>query len=150
MVGTSTLGTQGCLDSDGDMWSDTSDDCPTEAGNSTEGGLNACPDMDGDGWADSIDDLPMDPSVWSDSDDDGYGDSTESIEDCIQPDGYVENSDDCNDSSAEIYPGSARNEPLLCAKDSDGDGYGDMTPDIVAEAGTDCDDTDAQIDAPNK
>ena len=38
------------------MWSDTSDDCPTEAGNSTEGGLNACPDMDGDGWADSIDD----------------------------------------------------------------------------------------------
>ena len=71
VVGTSTLGTEGCIDSDGDMWSDTTDDCPTEFGNSTEGGLNACPDMDGDGWADSIDDMPMDPTVWSDSDDDG-------------------------------------------------------------------------------
>ena len=40
---------------------------------------------------------------------------------------YVENSDDCDDSDAETYPGSSREGSELCVRDTDGDGYGDST-----------------------
>ena len=102
------------------MWSDTSDDCPTEAGNSTEGGLNACPDMDGDGWADSIDDLPMDPTVWSDSDDDGYGDNLGS-----------DPADACPDT-----PGTSTTDRFGCV-DADGDGYSTPTQGWGVDSGAD-------------
>ena len=112
---------------------------------------NPLDDFDRDGLTEQLgdcDDLNPDiigpQTFFKDGDDDGFGDPTESLEDCVQPSGYVTNSDDCNDSSAEIFPGSARNEPLLCGKDSDGDGYADMIPDGVAEAGTDCNDDDAR------
>ena len=86
--GTSTLGALGCKDNDGDswandhdtwpddatMWSDgdgdgfadqlntsLSDDCPLEAGTSTEDRLG-CIDTDGDGVSDQNDDYPTDAS----------------------------------------------------------------------------------------
>jgi hypothetical protein len=102
------------------MWSDTTDDCPTEYGNSTEGGLNACPDMDGDGWADSIDDMPMDPTVWSDTDDDGYGDNLGSTP-----------ADACPDT-----PGTSTIDRYGCV-DADGDGYSTPTQGWGVDSGAD-------------
>lgn len=56
------------------------------------------------------DDLTADPSgfgVWyADLDSDGFGDSTNIIENCDQPDGSVTNTDDCLDSEETVYPGA--------------------------------------------
>jgi hypothetical protein len=84
--GNSTLDSLGCLDSDGDGWSEASDsypndkllwsdddedgyadqsgtalsdDCPEVAGTSTEDRLG-CIDTDGDGWSDEVDYYPAD------------------------------------------------------------------------------------------
>lgn len=86
--GTSTEDREGCLDSDGDGWSD-----PDEAWNASMGadafpnnasehrdldgdgiGDVADPDMDGDGVADEADVWPEDSGIWSDTDGDGYAD----------------------------------------------------------------------------
>jgi hypothetical protein len=50
-------------------------------------------------------------TYYTDADGDGFGDSNESIEACVAPDGFVDNSDDCDDN-------------LLTFEDLDGDGYG--------------------------
>ena len=86
--GTSTEDREGCLDSDGDGWSD-----PDEAWNTSMGadafpnnasehrdldgdgvGDTADPDMDGDGANDDVDVWPEDAIIWSDTDGDGYAD----------------------------------------------------------------------------
>ena len=86
--GTSTEDREGCLDSDGDGWSD-----PDEAWNASMGadafpnnasehrdldgdgiGDNADGDMDGDGVASELDVWPEDRGIWSDADSDGYAD----------------------------------------------------------------------------
>ena len=79
---------QGCLDSDGDGWSDP------DAHLNASSGADAFPfnasehrDLDGDGWGDAIDEdmdgdgandnvdvWPEDPGIWSDWDGDGYAD----------------------------------------------------------------------------
>ena len=86
--GSSTEDRQGCLDSDGDGWSD-----PDEAWNTSMGadafpnnasehrdldgdgiGDISDPDMDGDGANDDVDVWPEDAVIWSDTDGDGYAD----------------------------------------------------------------------------
>ena len=86
--GDSTEDRNGCLDSDGDGWSD-----PDEGWNESMGadafpdnasehrdldgdgvGDVADPDMDGDGSPDELDVWPEIPEIWSDADGDGYAD----------------------------------------------------------------------------
>ena len=101
--GTSTQDRFGCVDSDGDGWSnandalpqDTSqhldsegdgygddndgfqgDACPETAGTSTQDRFG-CVDEDGDGWSNANDALPEEPTQHLDSDGDGYGDNAE-------------------------------------------------------------------------
>ena len=88
LSGSSTEDRQGCLDSDGDGWSD-----PDEGWNQSMGadafpdnasehrdldgdgiGDVADPDMDGDGSLDEVDVWPEDSLIWSDLDGDGYAD----------------------------------------------------------------------------
>ena len=80
-----------------------------------------------------------------DSDNDGFGDSSESISSCFQPSGYVTNDEDCNDSDSAINPSQTeipyngidddcRQETL--DDDLDQDGF-DLTED--------CDDQNADI-----
>ena len=110
--GDSSIGKYGCIDSDGDgvpnaiegtwtillgadafpddntQWKDADvdgygdnpdgamgDACPTQQGDSDQGGKYGCIDSDGDGWGDEYDDLPTIRSQWLDSDGDGYGDN---------------------------------------------------------------------------
>jgi len=102
VAGQSTGDVLGCLDSDGDGWSDggdflpddnsqqidsdadgfgdnsngtNGDDCPADFGNSDERGVLGCLDSDGDGYADSIDAFPLEATQWDDSDGDGFGDN---------------------------------------------------------------------------
>ena len=61
-------------------------------------------------------------------------------------DGFYED-EDCNDNSAATFPGAGTNEadPAACMTDADGDGYGAISPESGAVAGTDCNDGDASI-----
>jgi len=126
-------------DQDGDGYGDNSsgleaDDCPAEEGYSNVG-LFGCPDADNDGTAQSNDAFPDDPTQWSDTDNDGYGDNpngtepdacpavvgTSTIDRFGCPDEDSDGASDLND----LWLGD--NSQWF---DSDGDGYGDN------EAGT--------------
>ena len=101
-AGTSTNDVYGCLDSDGDGYSDLNDvwpndstqwydgdmdgygdensgtdpdQCPDEYGTAFRGTLIGCPDTDGDGYADDEDAFPFHDSQHLDSDGDGWGDN---------------------------------------------------------------------------
>jgi len=157
VAGTSTLGSIGCPDSDGDGWQDSddshpgdntewndtdmdgfgdnSDDCLNESGNSTQD-LLGCVDSDGDGWSDSGDDFPDDPTEWKDSDSDGYGDNIdvfpfeETQWSDSDGDGFGDNNlglegDDCVNVS-----GTSHKEGLFGCIDSDGDGWADSIDDL--------------------
>jgi len=45
-------------------------------------------------------------TFYIDSDNDGYGNSNISVQDCTAPSGYVSNNTDCNDSNNNVYPGN--------------------------------------------
>ena len=64
----------------------------------------------------SIQSLGQEPIQHFDSDGDGYGDLNVSQDNCTQPEGYVSNSDDCDDGDADTYPGSSQDGALLCGR----------------------------------
>ena len=79
-----------------------------------------------------------------DEDGDGFGTPYVTFLTCIQPENGVDNSNDCNDSSAEEYPGAR------WYRDIDGDGFGNpeealdacLTPIGYVKDSQDCDDLD--------
>jgi len=144
--GNSTLDSLGCLDSDGDGWSeasdsypndkllwsdddgdgyadqsgtDLSDDCPEVAGTSIWG-LLGCIDTDGDGWADTEDEYPMDVSQWRDTDEDGYGDNAAGTDGDLCP----------------LQEGYSAIDRLGCP-DADEDGYSDPADAWTVDEGAD-------------
>ena len=104
---------------------------------------------------------------YADADGDGYGDVTTLLSTCVQPQGYVTNSSDCNDSNAAIFPGTQEicndidddcNELIddglvftTYYADVDGDSFGDinnpldecMMPAGYVTNNTDCNDNNA-------
>ena len=155
--GTSTLGSVGCPDSDGDQWADdfdshpgdssewndtdmdefgdNSDDCIDTYGNSTED-LLGCVDSDGDGWSDSGDTFPDDPTEWIDTDTDGYGDNSDAFPNEISQwldtdaDGFGDNNtglegDDCVEVS-----GTSHEDGIFGCLDTDSDGWADSIDDL--------------------
>jgi hypothetical protein len=108
------------------------------------------------------------PTWYIDADGDGYGSAEDTLEQCDQPSGYVDNSDDCDDTRANVYPGAEEicdsgidedcngiiddaEDAYIWYTDADGDGFGD--PDTLwatcqdniegyVDNGDDCDDTD--------
>ena len=120
--GTSRTDRLGCVDSDGDGYSDQGDQCPNLPGWSSAP-YQGCPDRDSDGFADVIDLFPDDSNESIDSDGDGFGDNNDtcfSIEanatvDCVND----RDNDGFNDSS-DVFPDDASEW-----SDQDGDGYGD-------------------------
>jgi len=157
---------EGDPDADGDGYP-ASEDCNDDNADIHPGADELCNGAD-DNCNDEIDEGATDPATWYlDSDDDGYGTDSDTVESCEAPSGYVDNDDDCDDSLDTIHPdaeeicnGSDDNcndiiddEPVDGAdyfEDSDGDGFGN--PDVVmsgcaaeglAENDFDCDDADS-------
>ena len=65
-------------DRDEDTFPDDDDDCPETPGTSTQD-RNGCIDGDGDGWSDWGDAFPEEGTQWSDQDQDGYGDNSNGV-----------------------------------------------------------------------
>ncbi len=118
-----------------------------------------------------VDNNPIDGSTfYQDSDGDSFGAANQSVQACIQPNGYVSNSNDCNDQEASIKPnanelcneiddncdGQIDNNPSNGSnwyRDVDGDGFGDLNNSTIAclapngyvPSSTDCNDQDRTV-----
>ena len=121
------------------------------------------------------DDNCVKTSWYKDTDGDGFGNLAMSVESCLQPEGYVSNSLDCNDSDVTINPDAdeicdeidndcdglvddddSDFDPIAIGtwyRDLDGDGYGNfaisvescLQPDGYVSNALDCDDNDLEI-----
>ena len=129
-----------------DGYVSNADDCDDANGTVYPGAPELCDGLDND-CNGSVDDGLSTITFYADTDGDGLGDPTNTVEECSQPAGYVTNDDDCDDTDATI------GEALTYYYDDDNDGFGDdaafvtactAPPGSVLTAG-DCDDTDATI-----
>ncbi|MAH91312.1 MAG: hypothetical protein CMA11_06035 [Euryarchaeota archaeon] len=122
-------------DTDSDLIGDNSDDCIDEYGNSTED-LLGCIDTDGDGWSDQGDAFFEDKTEWVDSDGDGVGDNADAFPFEVTQwldtdnDEFGDNNsglegDDCID----VF-GTSFEDGLFGCIDSDGDGWADSIDDL--------------------
>ncbi|MBU0690473.1 putative metal-binding motif-containing protein [bacterium] len=111
-------------------------------------------------------------TVWyRDLDEDGYGDPSSPLISCVQPDGYVDNPGDCDDTESLAYTGAPEvcdgvdndcnslvdDNPVDCTvyyADIDEDGHGDEnnsqclcspTPPYTLTTADDCDDTNPDM-----
>ncbi len=126
-------------DADGDGYY-AKDDCDDDDPDMHPFNDEVCDGKDNDCDGKKDNDAVDAPHWWQDVDEDGYGDpGYVSIEDCDQPEGYVSNGDDCDDTDPSINP------ELVWYADTDTDGYGDPAHSTQAceqPAGYVVDDTD--------
>jgi hypothetical protein len=136
LYGDPDMPTVACEEPDG--YVDNNDDC--EDGNNKVHPLMAetCNDVDDD-CNEAVDD-DAGTTWYKDGDGDQYGDPDSSTIDCDEPTGYVDNNDDCDDSTAEVSPdedevcnltdddcnGLTDDVETTVWFDSDGDLYGDV------------------------
>jgi len=110
-----------CRDTDPEMYPDAPEYCDSE-------------DDDCDGDVDESG--AVDPATWYlDSDSDGYGDSSATVEACDAPAGYVEDDTDCDDNDDGVNPGETEECDDLDT-DEDCDGYADDNDPESADGAT--------------
>ncbi|NOY27098.1 MAG: hypothetical protein GXP62_14615, partial [Oligoflexia bacterium] len=156
-------------DSDGDGFA-IPEDCNDNDISINPDAVERCDGVDDD-CNGMVDDNAADGLVWhQDGDSDGYGDPVVTTVACEQPFGYVDNTTDCDDGNATIFPGADElcdskdnncdgdvdNDPTNATTwygDADDDGYGDVgdalpacsQPGGYVADGTDCNDLDDTI-----
>ena len=159
----------GETDADGDGFPE-GDDCDDDDATTYPGADELCDGVDND-CDDEVDEDATDATAaWADADADGYGDPGAEAALCEETAGFVDNSDDCDDTEPAAFPGNPEvcdgvdndcNDEVDDAPtdgtpyflDADADGYGDATdaldacdlPDGRVEDATDCDDTDPAV-----
>ncbi|MBM4365892.1 MAG: putative metal-binding motif-containing protein [Deltaproteobacteria bacterium] len=144
------------------------DDCDDAEAKAYPGNSEVCDGIDND-CNGTVDD-GVGTTYYADADKDGYGDAAGSAVYCegTQPEGYVLDNTDCDDSTAAAYPGNTEvcdtidnncdgnvDEGVTTTyyADTDGDGFGDASmttqdcslPTGFSENPADCDDTDANV-----
>ncbi len=159
-------------DADGDGYSNC-EDCDDDNAAIHPGATETCSgqDDDCDGLVDDEDpSLSGSDTWWLDSDSDGYGGSSYSVDACDAPSGFVASADDCDDGDSGVNPGASETcddadqdcdkaidedakDASAWYEDSDGDGYGNADSSETACDGgsghvaddTDCDDDSAEV-----
>jgi hypothetical protein len=122
-------------DSDSDNVGDNTDDCIDEFGNSTED-LIGCVDQDGDGWSDQGDTFPSDGSEWMDSDSDGVGDNSDifpnepSQTTDQDGDGFGDNFTGLEGDVCPLVSGSSSKNGTFGCLDDDDDGWANVDDDL--------------------
>ena len=155
---------------------DNSDDCDDEESSISPAEDESCDSIDNNCDGNIDEDSSIDALVWYiDADSDGFGSNNLSLTQCYQPNGYVDNSDDCNDLTNTAYPNATEicdgidnncdgdfddddptldlNTATIHYEDSDGDGFGVSgnivlactPPTDTSLVAGDCDDIDALI-----
>lgn len=97
------------FDADGDGYEGvlgTGDDCNDLDSKVNPSATEICNGVDDDCDGEIDEGLPTD-TFYRDSDGDTYGDPSNSTQACSQPDGYVMNDEDCDDSNPEVHPGAS-------------------------------------------
>jgi hypothetical protein len=107
---------QPAVDADGDGFS-SDEDCDDSDPDIYPGAEEQCDEIDND--CDGEVDEGTDTVYYGDSDGDGFGDESVTIEACSPPTGYVENAEDCDDGDAAQYPGA---DEYCNGEDDDCDG----------------------------
>jgi gliding motility-associated-like protein len=127
-------------------------------------------DDDCDGLVDDADSDITGQSIWYlDNDSDGFGDPTNFVLSCNQPNGYVPDSTDCDDTNANVFPGATEvcdgvdnncdgqideSGGTVWYVDADADGYGDVNdtgvtsctqPPGTVDNNGDCDDANSSV-----
>jgi len=110
------------------------DDCDDDSASALPGGEEVCDGLDNDcdGNTDNID------GFWPDDDGDGYGRNGTPASACEpMPEGYADNTSDCDDTDADIHPGMV--EQCMDGIDNDCDGsLSCVVMDIREDTGADC------------
>ena len=129
--GTDDTGT-GPVDADEDGYT-ADEDCNDSDPSINPGAEEVCDDVDNN-CDDVIDDDAVDAPMWyGDSDEDGYGADGAGIASCDQPEGFVSEGGDCDDTDAAYNPGAAEDDCTdpndyncdgsVGYEDADGDGW---------------------------
>jgi len=132
--GNAALSQSACTQPTGYVSND--DDCDDLSASINPAASEVCDGLDNDC------DGSSDPAVtwYLDSDSDGYGVSTTSLSQCEQPTGYVSNYTDCDDTSADRYPG---NSEICDGIDNDCDeSVADEEEDADADGTINCNDSE--------
>ena len=91
---------EACFAEDGFV--STGNDCDDRDANSYPSAPEQCDEVDND--CDGVVDEDLQTDWWLDEDGDGFGDPEFYAEGCLADEGFAANSDDCDDSDAEVNP----------------------------------------------
>jgi len=123
--------TAAIVDSDGDgFFSDV--DCNDGDPSINPGATEACNGIDENCNGEVDEGLPVE-TYFRDFDDDGFGDMSNSMTDCSQPDGYVLNGEDCDDFRASVNPDAVEVIANGIDEDCDGEDLLEITLPLVLE-----------------
>ncbi len=93
------------------------DDCDDEVATTNPGAAESCNDTDDD-CDEAVDEAGEAETFYRDADEDGYGTPSDTAAACTAPSGYVDNSDDCDDTDDGVNPdaeGDCSGEDLDCS-----------------------------------